>query len=105
LPYWDKRIEKKPWKAIWLRAAQQLRRTRQLIVWGYSLPLTDLKARELLRLSFSPEVSVLTGVCVIDPNAEASQRWRRIFLNQRFWTYGSIQEFFKDPPDWYPVSK
>ena len=51
LPYWDKKIEEPPWNEIWKQAATHLKKTARLIVWGYSLPLTDLKALELLKLS------------------------------------------------------
>lgn len=93
LPYWDKHVEKKPWLPIWTEAARQLEKTTTLIVWGYSLPLTDPKARELFRLaSVKPD---LKKVCVIDPSDETYQRWRRMFLHQHFWRFQDIQDFFR----------
>jgi hypothetical protein len=75
LPYWDKKVEEGPWCQIWRQAGAHLQKTVRLIVWGYSLPLTDLKALELLRLS--------------------------LFPGQRFWPYEDIEEFLGHPPPWW----
>ena len=93
LPYWDKRIEKGLWLKIWKAAAAQLRRTSGLIVWGYLLPTTDLKARELLRLAFEAPEAKLRKVTVIDPSRETQDRWRRMFLSRQFWRFDSYEEF------------
>lgn len=95
LPYWDKKIEEAPWRDIWQKAASQLRKTTTLIIWGYSLPLTDLKARELLQLSLLSELSALKHVCVIDLSKDVRDRWRSTFLRQQFWQYETIEEFFE----------
>jgi hypothetical protein len=100
LPYWDKKIEESPWRTVWQRAAEHLGNTRHLIVWGYSLPLTDLKALELLKLSLGPGRSPLEDVCVIDPSTTVRTRWRAMFPKQRFWPYDGIQEFIERPPNW-----
>jgi hypothetical protein len=94
LPYWDKKIETKAWKQIWTGAADHLRKTECLIIWGYSLPLTDLKAQELFRLTLLADSKRLNSVCVIDPSPECRQRWRRMFVGVRFWGFSSIKEFF-----------
>ena len=52
LPFWDKRIEKGPWLALWRTAYQRLKQVEELIVWGYSLPTTDIKVEQLFRLAF-----------------------------------------------------
>jgi hypothetical protein len=92
LPYWDKRVEKGLWLDIWKRAAAQLRRTNSLIIWGYSLPATDLKARELIRLAFRPGAE-LTKVAVIDRSADTQDRWRAMFLDKEFWRFESCCDF------------
>jgi hypothetical protein len=92
LPYWDKRVEKGLWLKIWRGAAAQLRQTDSLIVWGYSLPTTDLKARELIRLAFRPGAK-LTQVAVIDPSSETQDRWRSMFLDKQFWRFRNYNEF------------
>lgn len=102
LPYWEKKVEDEPWKGIWNQAASHLRKTARLIVWGYSLPRTDLKTQELVRLSMSRSGSLLRDVCVIDPSAEVRTRWRGIFADKKFWQYTSIAEFREDPPNWWP---
>jgi hypothetical protein len=95
LPYWDKKIEENPWKKIWANAATHLRSTQCLIIWGYSLPLTDVKARELFRIAFPPGRNVLKTVCVVDPDAECRRRWREMFFGIRFKGCVNIEEFFR----------
>lgn len=100
LPYWDKKVEDPPWRQIWKQAAEHLHKTSRLIVWGYSLPQTDLKALELLKLSVGR--GCLEDVCIIDPSAEVRTRWRAMFHKQKFWPYAKIEEFLEHPPPWWP---
>lgn len=97
LPYWEKRVEKGLWLKIWKAAADQLLRTGSLIIWGYSLPTTDLKAEQLLTLAFSRPDSEskprLNKIIVIDPSAETQERWRRMFLSKPFFRFSSFDEF------------
>lgn len=106
LPYWEKRVEQAPWLGIWQRAAGQLKQTTSLIIWGYSLPLTDLKARELLRITLR-ESDLLKEVCVIDPSKTVCDKWRSEFVLQKYWHYSDIEAFLNDPPPWcgYPPKK
>lgn len=97
LPFWDKKIEEPPWSDIWKRAASQLKKTDHLIVWGYSLPLTDLKARELFRAGMERAFYL----SVIDPSRETKQRWRGLFPHCKYWPYDSIEEFLNRPPSWW----
>ena len=99
LPYWDKKVEEQPWSRIWKQAATHLYKTSRLIVWGYSLPQTDLKALELLKLSLGR--GCLEDLCVIDPSAEVRTRWRAMFHKHKFWPYAKIEEFFEHPPPWW----
>ena len=101
LPYWDKKVEEPPWCQIWGQAAAHFKKTARLIVWGYSLPLTDLKALELLKLSLGPGRSCLEDVCIIDPSAAVRTRWRAMFPGQRFWPYERIEEFLDQAPSWW----
>jgi hypothetical protein len=93
LPYWEKRVEKGLWLRLWKGAAEQLRRTDVLIIWGYSLPTTDLKARELLTLAFDRREAKLGKVVVIDPLEETRERWRRMFVRKIFFWFPSFAEF------------
>lgn len=103
LPYWEKRVERPPWLEIWQRAAGHLLKTTSLIIWGYSLPLTDLKARELLRITLGGG-DELREVCVIDPSKRVRDKWRSEFVRQKFWHYSDIEEFLAGAPPWcrYP---
>ncbi len=100
LPFWDKEIEKEPWRTLWRSASRQLARTRILFVWGYSLPLTDVKARELLHISI-PVDGAKVKLCVVDPCKDTRYRWRGLFRNAQFWEYGTIGDFFEYPPPWW----
>lgn len=93
LPYWEKRVEKGLWPKLWKGAAQQLRQTDVLIIWGYSLPTTDLKARELLTLAFERREAKLAKVVVIDPSKETQERWRRTFVRKIFFRFPNFDEF------------
>lgn len=86
LPFWDKKIEQPPWSYIWRKAARQLEDTKTLIVWGYSLPPTDLKARELFRLGLQS----VKRVVVIDPSNETVRRWRELCLTAEFSRFSDI---------------
>lgn len=92
LPYWDKRVEKGLWLKIWKAAAAQLVHTDSLIVWGYSLPATDLKVREMIKLALR-RTDKLSKVAVIDPSSETQDRWRSMFLDRQFWRFRDYEEF------------
>ncbi|HLI30668.1 MAG TPA: hypothetical protein VKV79_06175 [Terriglobia bacterium] len=93
LPFWDKRVEKGVWLKIWKAAAEQLRQTHSLIVWGYSLPTTDLKARALLKLACLGDDAKLKKVAIIDPSRETRDRWRSMFIKQQFWGFSDFENF------------
>lgn len=101
LPYWEKRVWISPWRGIWTRAARQLRKTTSLIIWGYSLPFTDMQARELIRLTLLSSTGPLDEVCVIDPSREAREKWRGQFVHQRFWEYDDFASFQEDLPPFF----
>jgi hypothetical protein len=93
LPYWEKRVEAGVWLRLWRAAAEQLRRTDILIIWGYSLPTTDLKAQELLTLAFERPKAKLGRVVVIDPSEKTQERWRRMFVRKVFFRFPNFEEF------------
>jgi hypothetical protein len=88
LPFWDKRIEKEPWLALWRAAYQRLKQVEELIVWGYSLPTTDIKVEQLFRLAFGDRCFRL---CVVDPSARTRQRWRGLFPKAKFFGNKKIE--------------
>lgn len=68
LPFWEKPVEQEPWIMLWRKAWKQLAKTDELIIWGYSLPPTDVKTRHLFSLATSrPNRSSPLRLCVIDP--------------------------------------
>ena len=97
LPFWDKKVEQGPWLGLWRKAFDRLAKCTALIVWGYSLPKTDLKAYQLFRLARLEN----RKLCVIDPSPETKDIWRKLLLTSKFWEYSSIEEFLETPPPWW----
>jgi hypothetical protein len=98
LPFWDKRIENQPWLSLWKKAYERLLVSDRLIVWGYSLPSTDIKASSLFTLTLA---SRAIDLCVIDPSHAARERWRRLLPKARYWEYDGIRDFKKEAPSWW----
>lgn len=98
LPFWDKRIEKTPWLPIWQLAFKRLHLTKYLVVWGYSLPTTDVKAQQLFSLGL-PDSDV--HLCVIDPLQSTRDRWRALLPKSQYWEYENIGDFLSQPPLWW----
>lgn len=98
LPFWDKRIEQEPWLTFWRTAFTRLASADVLLVWGYSLPLTDLKARILFDVGVGNRAVKL---CVVDPAADSRRRWRELLPKADFIQYGRIEEFLNSPPTWW----
>jgi hypothetical protein len=99
LPFWDKRIEQQPWLDLWTKAYHTLRMASRLLVWGYSLPPTDIKAQSLFTLALGKKV---IDLCVIDPSPSTRERWRQMLPRARYWEYDSIKDFFQETPGWWP---
>lgn len=100
LPFWDKQVTRKPWLTLWRRAYEQLRGARHIIVWGFSLPTTDVKARELFNVSM-PDGGTSRRLCVIDPSQATRDRWRDLLPNAQYWEYESIRAFRSGTPAWW----
>jgi hypothetical protein len=98
LPFWDKRIETRPWLQLWQRALHELQRTTKVVVCGYSLAPTDVKAQQLFSLGLGNKRFKL---CVVDPSSETKQRWRSLFPDAQYWEYASIGGFLNQPPRWW----
>jgi hypothetical protein len=98
LPFWDKRVERKPWLQIWRKAFERLGEVEALIVWGYSLPQTDIKAQHFFSLALDGKAVKL---CVIDPSAETRKRWLELLPKAHFFPYDSIEKFFRAAPAWW----
>jgi hypothetical protein len=98
LPFWDKRIEQEPWLTFWRTAFTRLASADALLVWGYSLPLTDLKARILFDVGVG---NTVVKLCVVDPAADSRRRWRELLPKADFIQYGRIEEFLNSPPTWW----
>jgi hypothetical protein len=91
LPFWEKRIEHEPWIQFWKLAYKRLKLVDKVVVWGYSLPQTDIKARLLFKLGLENRPMQL---CVIDLNKGTRQRWRKLFPAAQFSGFETVQEYF-----------
>jgi len=100
LPFWDKQVTREPWLTPWQRAHQQLQETTYIIVWGFSLPTTDVKVRELFAISVT-EGGAKRRLCVIDPSQATRDRWRELLPNAQYWEYDNIKAFKSAPPAWW----
>ena len=98
LPFWDKRIERRPWVTLWREALAKLGSAENVIVWGYSMPLTDVKAYLLFTLGLSGRPF---NLCIIDPKEETRERWRNLFRHSKYWEYKSAGQFLKHQPSWF----
>lgn len=98
LPFWDKRIEQQPWLDLWTSAYNRLKEARRLIVWGYSLPPTDVKAQSLFTLALAKRA---IDLCVIDPSWNTRERWRQLLPRAHYWEYDSVKDFLQEPPGWW----
>lgn len=97
LPFWEKRVEQAPWLSLWKKAMAALKNVDRLIIWGYSLPPTDIRTEQLFELSINKRA---IDLCVIDPSESTRSRWRTRLPSARYWQYRSISDYLKEPPDW-----
>jgi len=100
LPFWDKQVTHGPWLTPWRGAYQQLRQTKYIIVWGFSLSPTDVKARELFSISIA-DGGVNRRLCVIDPSQGTRDRWRELLPNAQYWEYENFRAFKSAAPPWW----
>lgn len=100
LPFWDKRIDEGAWLNLWKKAYNVLSKATDVIVWGYSLPFTDVKTQQLFLLALGEKQNF--NLCVIDPSSTTRLRWRDLFKNALYWEYHTISEFFAHSPTWWP---
>jgi hypothetical protein len=98
LPFWDKRIEQGPWLQLWTDCLARLEKAGTFVVWGYSLPPTDIKAQQLFTLGLGGRKFRL---CVIDPSTSTRDRWREMFPEAQYWEYANIRSFLRHPPKWW----
>lgn len=103
LPFWDKKIEQNPWLKLWRIAYGRLERASHVIVWGYSLPLTDVKAHQLFGLALAGANRARFSLCVIEPSEGVRLRWRALFPKALFWEYADMNAFRENPPHWWKL--
>ncbi len=98
LPFWDKQIEAPPWRSVWLQSLDKLTACDSVVVWGYSLPQTDVKAQLVFQQALKDRQF---NLCVIDPSIHTRDRWRAMFPDACFWEFDNIERFLDAPPLWW----
>jgi len=74
-PEWNKRFDEGPIGNLWIKAAQEIRRAKNVVVIGYSMPPNDLHSSTLFRTNIGP----LKSLVVVNPDKEARKRIRSVF--------------------------
>lgn len=79
-PTWSKMVEGSPISKVWEKAVSELETAFQIVVIGYSMPVTDTFFQYLLTLGLSSNPN-LHRVIVVDPNdsSEFRQRYETVF--------------------------
>jgi hypothetical protein len=98
LPFWDKCIERRPWLDLWKAAYRRLANVEAVIIWGCSLPPTDIKAQHFFSLALGDKPFTL---CVFDPSEATRRRWRELLPQALYFPYNSVEHFFQAPPRWW----
>lgn len=76
-PSWNKLQYGEPLSVVWRRAATELKSARNIFVFGYSLPETDVFFRHLYAIGSMSE-QLLNRFWVFDPNKQMETRWRSL---------------------------
>jgi hypothetical protein len=95
-------VDEGSWLKLWKKAHDVLSKATDLVVWGYSLPFTDVKTQHLFSLALADKPRF--NLCIIDPSSATRLRWRDLFKNALYWEYNSITDFFDHPPNWWAES-
>lgn len=74
-PTWNKTQYHEQFAPIWARAAKELSDAQDIVVAGYSLPLSDSFFRDLLALGLVGQTRLRSFV-VVDPSEETAERFR-----------------------------
>ena len=82
-PGWHKRVDRKPYNALWRGARLKLEKCKSLVIFGYSLPETDLIARalflEVVRLRKARK-NFIKELHVVDKSEATRKRLIELFI-------------------------
>jgi hypothetical protein len=95
-PESNKHYDEGIFRRLWYQAARALRRTKTLVIIGYSFPLSDLHANALFRVS--TKRAALTSLVIVNPDREARRRSRDVLKRglsdkTRVLVFDSLGEF------------
>ncbi len=74
-PEWNKKFDEGPIGDLWIKAAQEVRRAKSVVVIGYSMPPNDLHSSTLFRTN----IKHLNSLVVVNPDKDARKRIRSVF--------------------------
>jgi hypothetical protein len=95
-PSWNKTQYHRAFGAVWGRAVAELAEASEIIVIGYSLPISDAFFRDLLALGLAG-IRRLRRFAVVDPNSEVAARFHSLLgpeCKDRFQRYGTTMADF-----------
>jgi hypothetical protein len=95
-PEWLKQFDKGAFGTLWAKASAAIHQARDIVVIGYSLPVTDLHSTALFRTSV--RTARLNSLVVVNPDPETRRRIRSVFqrgltVNTRVLSFDSLPEF------------
>ena len=79
-------------QALWDSAAGAIEQTERLVMVGYSLPESDILARQLLRRAYAAN-SGLTSVEIVNPNPDVGPKVQRILGAKVVRVYQDIESY------------
>jgi hypothetical protein len=79
-------------KPVWEEATNDLKRTRRLVFFGYSLPPTDIEAEKLFQRAVKQN-SQLRWIDLINPDPGAASRYAEVFPQTPLRRYATLDDF------------
>jgi hypothetical protein len=77
-PSWGKSPETAFLCQVWTKAAEKLKQAWQIVIIGYSLPVTDVFFKHLLGVAIKDN-NHLSAVSIVNPSKEVEERFSALF--------------------------
>ncbi len=96
-PLLNKNYTDREMNYLWLEAQRSLGKIREIVIIGYSLPLTDFASETLLRTGTFWETRKNLPVTIVDPDPkkEVKRRFSRIFNPDKIQMKASLDEYLE----------
>lgn len=80
---------------LWFEAVKALRKIQEIVIIGYSLPLTDFASEALFRVGINRIRRKRLRVTIVNPNDAVPSRFSEIFNPKEIVTYKSLETFLR----------